>query len=193
MSWLNSIRIPVFYKHISQQTSQPGNSLNHTTHLLRLRALKVLLTTLARLSSKNLAAFITRLRSAVTRTVLRDSHDLATVGKLLTGLEGRRAAVIGAVAIFGLLPITAPATVHAVEVGGIHARRWCRWRGRGRGGGWGDRGWERRRWRWRSRQLSRGHCGHERDGNELELHFDGLIEEESEGLGEIVWENQLVL
>jgi hypothetical protein len=25
------------------------------------------------------------------------------------------------------------------------------------------------------------------------LHFDGLIEEESEGLGEIVWENQLVL
>ena len=122
MSW--------FIKHYlhNLQTQLVSNTFilnDQGTHLFRLRALKILLATLARLISKNLTALITGLRSAVTRSILGNSDDLTAVGKLLTDLEGRRTTVIGTVAVFGLLPVAAPATVDAVVVVGVHAGGWC--------------------------------------------------------------------
>lgn len=99
---------------------------------LRLQAFQVLLATLARVLGQVLAALLPGLRGTITRAVLGDSQDLATVRQLLTSLERAGPAVVRTVAVLGLDPIAAQATVDTVVVFGVEGGTGRSSRSRGR-------------------------------------------------------------
>lgn len=91
-------------------------------HHSRLVTLQVLLTMLARLISEDLAALSTSFGRTVPTAILRHSQDHAPIRQLLPSLVRRGAAVVRAVAVLGLGPVTASAMVDAVVIVGVQGR-----------------------------------------------------------------------